>query len=83
MSQERPGRERSYAPAKVRFYFDADVLGLAKLLVRVRNDMTYPGDPGRGALQARAATMSDRIACCARSRLDTGGHFAGLADRHT
>ena len=45
MSQERPRRERSYAPAKVRFYVDADVLGLAKLLVRVRNDVTYPGDP--------------------------------------
>lgn len=25
---------------------DADVLGLAKVLVQVRNDVTYPGDPG-------------------------------------
>jgi hypothetical protein len=33
-------------PATVRFYFDADILGLAKLLVRVRPDMTFPGDPG-------------------------------------
>jgi hypothetical protein len=29
-------------PADVRFYFDADVLGVAKL----RQDITYPGDPG-------------------------------------
>lgn len=33
-------------PADVRFYVDADVLGLAKLLVRLRSDVTYPGDPG-------------------------------------
>jgi len=30
----------------VRFYVDADILGLAKLLVTVRADVTYPGDPG-------------------------------------
>jgi hypothetical protein len=30
----------------VRFYFDADVLGLAKVMVMLRSDMTYPGDPG-------------------------------------
>lgn len=33
-------------PAEVRFYFDADVLGLAKVLARLRPDITYPGDPG-------------------------------------
>jgi hypothetical protein len=33
-------------PATVRVYFDADVLGLAKLLCRERPDFTYPGDPG-------------------------------------
>jgi hypothetical protein len=33
-------------PATVRVYFDADVLGLAKLLCRERADFTYPGDPG-------------------------------------
>ena len=32
--------------ATVRFYFDADILGLAKLLTTVRSDVTYPGDPG-------------------------------------
>jgi hypothetical protein len=33
-------------PAEVRFYFDADLLGLAKVLARLRSDVTYPGDPG-------------------------------------
>jgi hypothetical protein len=41
-----PGRQRTYSSATVRFYLDADVLGLAKVLVQVRNDVTYPGDPG-------------------------------------
>ena len=30
----------------VRFYIDADILGLAKVLAELRNDITYPGDPG-------------------------------------
>jgi hypothetical protein len=33
-------------PIAPRFYFDADVLGLAKLLAQERADFTYPGDPG-------------------------------------
>lgn len=32
-------------PAIVRYYFDADVLGLAKLVCQERGDCTYPGDP--------------------------------------
>jgi PIN like domain len=40
-----PGSRR-LRPAPVRFYIDADVLGLAKILVQVRADVTYPGDPG-------------------------------------
>jgi hypothetical protein len=32
--------------AQVRFYVDADVLGLGKILAGLRNDVTYPGDPG-------------------------------------
>jgi len=32
--------------ATVRFYLDADILGLAKLLTKLRPDMTYPSDPG-------------------------------------
>jgi hypothetical protein len=38
--------QRTLRPAHVRYYIDADVLGLAKLLVQIRNDVTYPGDPG-------------------------------------
>jgi uncharacterized protein with PIN domain len=33
-------------PAEVRFYIDADLLGLAKVLAELRPDVTYPGDPG-------------------------------------
>ena len=33
-------------PAQVRFYVDADVLGLGKLLAGLREDVTYPGDKG-------------------------------------
>lgn len=32
--------------AVVRFYFDADLLGLGKLLSPQRADFTYPGDSG-------------------------------------
>ena len=37
---------RGPKPAAVRFYFDADVLGLAKVICALRADSTYPGDPG-------------------------------------
>jgi len=30
----------------VRYYVDADTLGLAHVLVTIRGDVTYPGDPG-------------------------------------
>ena len=33
-------------PATVRFYFDAGVLGLAKVINRLRADITFPGDEG-------------------------------------
>ncbi|MDT5371320.1 MAG: hypothetical protein QOC62_5751 [Mycobacterium sp.] len=32
--------------ANVRFYFDADILGLAHIICGLRSDCTYPGDPG-------------------------------------
>lgn len=32
--------------AEVRFYFDADVLGVAKIVAALRPDATYPGDAG-------------------------------------
>lgn len=37
---------RPAKPATVRFYLDADVLGLAKVLSQLRPEFTYPGDPG-------------------------------------
>jgi hypothetical protein len=30
----------------IRFYVDADLLGVAKILAEVRSDVTYPGDLG-------------------------------------
>ena len=33
-------------PAAVHYYFDADILGLGKLIAGLRNDCTYPGDAG-------------------------------------
>ncbi|BBZ15202.1 PIN-like domain-containing protein [Mycobacterium branderi] len=32
--------------ATVRFYFDADILGLAHVICALRPDCSYPGDPG-------------------------------------
>lgn len=37
----------SVRPARVRFYVDADLLGLGHALAALRNDVTYPGDPGK------------------------------------
>ncbi len=33
-------------PAVVRFYCDADVLGMAKVIAKLRSDVTFPGDAG-------------------------------------
>ena len=43
---------RPAKPATIRFYVDADVLGFAKILVQMRSDVTYPGDPG-GVVKGR------------------------------
>ena len=37
----------------IRFYVDADLLGLAHLLVQVRADVTYAGDPGGTGIDKR------------------------------
>lgn len=47
--------------AEVRFYLDADVLGVAHVLAGLRSDVTYPGDPG-GVVHKR-----QRPACPIRS----------------
>jgi hypothetical protein len=36
----------SLRAAQVRIYIDADILGLGKILWALRNDVTFPGDPG-------------------------------------
>ena len=36
------------------YYIDADLLGLAKLLVAVRTDVTYAGDPGGIGIDGKA-----------------------------
>ena len=48
--------------ARVCYYLDADVLGLAKILVQIRGDVTYPGDPGgltRGRRMREPCTITD------------------------
>jgi hypothetical protein len=37
----------------IRFYVDADLIGLGKLLVQVRTDLTYAGDPGEMGIDRR------------------------------
>jgi hypothetical protein len=46
----------------VRFYFDADVLGLAKVMVQLRSYVTYPGDRWCGA-PPRATAVLDHQSC--------------------
>jgi len=48
---------RPAKPAAVRFYLDADVLGLAKVLVQLRNDVTYPGDPPHRLTEAESSAL--------------------------
>jgi PIN domain-containing protein len=54
---------RPAKPAPVQFYLDADVLGLAKILVQIRGDVTYPGDPGgkvKGGRVRAPCSITDR-----------------------
>jgi PIN like domain len=49
-------------PARVRYYIDADLLGLAKILVQARTDVTHPGDPGgpvKGGRIREPCTITD------------------------
>lgn len=69
-------------PATVRFYIDADVLALAKILVSLRSDVTYPGDPGgvlnrrwRPACPITSPDTDDEI-------LDTRDRPSRMADHH-
>lgn len=49
-------------PAEVKFYIDADLPSLARVLAGLRPDVTYPGDPG-GVVHKR-----ERPACPIASR---------------
>jgi hypothetical protein len=42
----------------IRYYIDADLLGLGKVLANVRSDVTYPGDPGSDGSGKRATAAS-------------------------
>jgi hypothetical protein len=56
------GAGRPIRPAEVRYYVDADVLGLGKILADTRADTTYPGDPGgpvKGRRYRHACPVSD------------------------
>ncbi len=45
----------------IRFYFDADVIGLGKLIVQVRPDVTYAGDRGGVGIDRRPRPPSPII----------------------
>lgn len=54
--------------AVVRYYFDADILGLAKVVSKLRPDVTFPGDPGgtvhkrqRGPCPITGTETKDRV----------------------
>ncbi len=50
--------------AQVRFCVDADVLGLGKILAGLRNDVTYPGDPGAVIHKRERAPCPSRVLTC-------------------
>lgn len=56
------------AKAVVRYYFDADILGLAKVIAEIRPDVTFPGDIGgvingqqRGPCPITTTATKDRV----------------------
>jgi hypothetical protein len=69
-------------PAVVRFYVDADVLGLAKVLTQVRNDVTYPADPGSVLHRRQRSPCPIRSPGRQGPDLDTRGHTTWLVDHH-
>jgi hypothetical protein len=72
----------SAKPARLQYYIDADLLGLAKILVDLRPDVTYPGDPGGMTRNKRVrGAVHDRRCRHVRRDMDTGDRPAGMA-RH-
>jgi hypothetical protein len=65
-------------PAEVRFYVDADVLGLGKVIAELRSDATYPvilvrRSIGRFGIAARSSTRRFPIKRGSRPSRNTGG----------
>jgi hypothetical protein len=65
--RSRPSRLED-RPAVVRFYFDVDLLGLAKVRTALRPDMTYPPTAGRWAQAGTSAVGLVRRAEARASR---------------
>lgn len=67
--------------AQVRIYIDADLLGLGKLLAGLRNDVTYPGDPGAVIHKRQRApcpiTSPDVLVAGVAGRPRSGGRAVG------
>jgi hypothetical protein len=62
------GMSRPAKPAIVRYYVDADVLGLAKILVQIRSDVTYPGDPGGPVKEAGSGPPAPSVTPAQKTR---------------
>lgn len=55
-------------PAEVRYYIDADMVGLGQVLARLRPDVTYPGDPG-GQVHRRTRPPCPVVDCSTRDEV--------------
>jgi hypothetical protein len=68
-------------PAQVRFYVDADILGLGRILAGLRPDVTYPGDPGTVLFKKQRPLRGDDPGNT-RHAMDSPGHRRRSADHH-
>jgi PIN like domain len=62
--------------ANVRIYFDADILGLAHIIVALRRDCTYPGHPGDVLHKQR------RPPCVVHDKATNDTEWVPLVTRH-
>jgi hypothetical protein len=56
-----PARSVTHKEAEVRIYVDADIMGLGLILAALRNDVTYPGDPGAEFTNGSARRVRSRM----------------------
>ena len=54
----------SLRAAQVRFYVDADILGLGKILGGLRNDVTYPATLGLSSTSGKGNPAPSRALTC-------------------